>query len=209
MKNKAFKNKSSFRRISVRDIMLFLYRPIPRINGGPQGRGDEAGVKAFTLIELLVVVLIIGILAAVALPGYQKAVEKSKMTQALVIADSLKKSLDMEILANGLPPNAMPLIGMDIETSLPTDHASTVSMCINKVPWCYTMGDFMYGGACMSTGCWFAVIKFHKDSTEYIEEYYLRYEYQPSIGWTKSYTQSSNAKANLKPEFQSLGFTTN
>ena len=49
--------------------------------------------KGFTLIELLVVVLIIGILASVALPQYQKAVEKSRATEAIQMLHQLNNAM--------------------------------------------------------------------------------------------------------------------
>ena len=68
----------------------------------------------FTLIELLVVVLIIGILAAIALPQYQKAVMKNRYVQLIVRADALFKAGEMFFLENGRYPLDITELSIDI-----------------------------------------------------------------------------------------------
>lgn len=72
--------------------------------------------KGFTLIELLVVVLIIGILSAVALPQYRKAVEKSYAAEAMVNLKYMYQTKQLANMANGTeytgkPSDIMELTG--------------------------------------------------------------------------------------------------
>ena len=75
---------------------------------------NKINSKGFTLLELLVVILIIGILAAIALPQYRFTVGKSKYNNIKEIANNMAQAVERYYLAKTTPPENLDVLDIDI-----------------------------------------------------------------------------------------------
>ena len=97
---------------------------------------NEKNHKGFTLIELLVVVLIIGILAAIALPQYKMAVGKAKFSTIKSLTKSIQDSAQRYYLIHNTYVGARNNLDIDIPKDITCDiwtNTSDLVMCETNV----------------------------------------------------------------------------
>jgi type IV pilus assembly protein PilA len=139
-------------------------------------RGRAQDEKGFTLIELLVVILIIGILAAIALPAFLNQREKAQDSEAKSAVRTAQTAMETWYTDNqtyvggtvatmeGIEPALKNATGrFTVDSALATDFAITVeSVGNNKVK--YTIGNTAgtvtrtclpkSKGSCNAAGTW-------------------------------------------------------
>ncbi len=136
--------------------------------------------NGFTLIELLVVVLIIGILAAIALPQYQKAVVKSEGMNMLNLLKTLSLSYEHYVLTNGTNPSIPSQLDISlhgwIENTLWCAYGSQPKQGISNGKWAFQVNVWnRYYGVLLGmvtgpyAGCGFFIRK-DKQNTIYCVE---------------------------------------
>lgn len=99
--------------------------------------------KAFTLIEMLTVVLIVGILAAVALPQYEKSVETSRASEAISMVRNIRDAQQIYYMSNGKYSSRID----DLDIHVPGESGGQISGSTRKNTKFFSYGALVTDGS--------------------------------------------------------------
>ncbi len=102
-----------------------------------EGRFGLIKGKGFTLIELLVVILIIGILAAVALPQYQKSIFKTHCLEAITTLKSIVDAQEAYAYEHG--EYTASLADLPVYSSNPSTQSKYFTFSCRQNGTCFAM----------------------------------------------------------------------
>ncbi len=89
--------------------------------------------SGFTLIELMIVVAIIGILAAIAIPAYQRYVIRSQVAEGLNLSSGAQASVAEFIMENGVWPADNTAAGLPAGAQIRGDYTKQVTVEDNVI----------------------------------------------------------------------------
>ncbi|EGQ7797562.1 pilin [Vibrio parahaemolyticus] len=96
--------------------------------------------QGFTLIELMIVVAVIGVLASIAIPQYQKYVAKSEVASALATMTGVKTNVEAYAVENGEFPDTGKENDLGVPSSIPSGNiafAKTASAATGTITFTF------------------------------------------------------------------------
>lgn len=92
---------------------------------------SENGERAFTFIELMFVIIIIGVLASLALPGYSRTLEKIRLAEGMQILETLRSA---QMIYESENPGSYAADLNDLDVTIPVSNNFILPTVFNDVP---------------------------------------------------------------------------